>query len=253
MAAAGLPIGDFCEVVVDRLGSRRSLARPWWSCSSCDARYGTLGLVPVLRVLARSRPCPHCGSATSHRFRPLIMALLCAAILAGFAVKFGSDVALAPFGVLGVSLVAISFVDLERLLIPNRILYPTLAVVAPLLVLSSAIDDRWGSLARAAIAGAVAFCGFLVVHLAVPRGMGFGDVRLAGLTGLATGWLGLGHAFLAFLFAFVLGAVVGVSVMLVTGGGRKTKIPFGPFLAAGTVLSVIFGSPVAHALFHRGA
>ena len=82
--------------------------------------------------------------------------------------------------------------------------------------------------------------------------MGFGDVRLAGVIGLATGWLGLGHAFVGFFAGFVLGAVIGIVFMVATGGGRKTKIPFGPFLAAGAVLSIVWGTPVAHALFHRG-
>lgn len=180
------------------------------------------------------------------------MAVSCAALLAGFAARIGDDIALAPFCVLAVSLVAISAVDLEKFLIPNRIVYPTLALVVPLLVVSSGVDHRWGSLARAAIAGAAAFVGFAAVHLAVPRGMGFGDVRLAGLVGLATGWLGLGHAFVAFLAGFVLGAVIGIVVMLATGGGRKTRIPFGPFLASGAVVAVLWGGPIANALFHRG-
>lgn len=167
------------------------------------------------------------------------------------AARIGADVALVPFDLLGMSLVAISFVDLERFLIPNRIVYPTLALVAPLLVVSSAVDDRWASLARAAISGAVAFVGFLILHVAVPKGMGFGDVRLAGLIGIGVGWLGFGHAFVAFLAAFILGSVIGVGVMLATGGGRKTRIPFGPFLAAGALISVLWGSPIATALFHR--
>jgi leader peptidase (prepilin peptidase)/N-methyltransferase len=108
-------------------------------------------------------------------------------------------------------------------------------------------------LARAAIGGAVAFGAFLAIHLAVPRGMGFGDVRLAGLLGFATGWLGLGHTFVGFFAAFVLGAVIGMAAMAVSGAGRKTRIPFGPFLAAGAVVTVLWGSPVAHALFHPGA
>jgi len=181
------------------------------------------------------------------------MAAVCGALLAGFAARIGDDVALAPFCILAVALVAISAVDLERFMIPNRVVYPALAMVAPLLVISSGVDDRWGSMARACIAGAAAFLGFLAVHLAVPRGMGFGDVRLAGLVGLSTGWLGLGHAFVAFLAGFLLGAVVGIVVMAVTGGGRKTRIPFGPFLAAGAVVAVLWGGPVAHALFHRGS
>jgi leader peptidase (prepilin peptidase)/N-methyltransferase len=177
---------------------------------------------------------------------------MCACVVGGFAARLGDDVALAPFAVLGIALVAISAVDLERFVIPNRIVYPTLALVAPLLVVSSAVDHRWGSLGRAAIAGAVAFAGFFVVHVVVPRGMGFGDVRLAGLIGLSTGWLGLGHAFVAFLAGFVLGAMIGIVVMMVTGGGRKTRIPFGPFLGAGAVLAVLWGGPLAQALFHRG-
>ncbi len=181
------------------------------------------------------------------------MAIVCAAVLGGFAWRIGNDVALAPFALLGIALVAISAVDLERFMIPNRIVYPTLALVAPLLVISSAVDHRWGSLARAAIAGAAAFSGFFVIHVMVPKGMGFGDVRLAGLVGLSTGWLGLGHAFVAFLAGFVLGAFIGILVMAATGGGRKTRIPFGPFLAGGAVVAVLWGGPIAHALFHRGA
>jgi leader peptidase (prepilin peptidase)/N-methyltransferase len=179
------------------------------------------------------------------------LALTTGCVLGGFAARFGADVALAPFAVFGVALVAISAVDLDRLMIPNRILYPALALMAPLLVIASAVDDRWGSLGRAALAGSAAFAAFLVIHIAVPRGMGFGDVRLAGLIGLATGWLGLGHAAVALFAAFLFGAVVGVALMAVTGQGRKTRVPFGPFLAAGAIVAVLWGNPLVHALFHR--
>ncbi|HUC36012.1 MAG TPA: A24 family peptidase [Acidimicrobiales bacterium] len=252
-AVAGLVVGDSLEIVVERLGSRASFERPWWRCASCGAGAGGAGLVPLVRCFARIRGCHVCGTRSPYAWRPAVMAVVCAAVLGGFAARIGDDVVLAPFAVLGIALVAISAVDLERFLIPNRIVYPTLAVVAPLLVVSSAVDHRWGSLARAAIAGAAAFAAFLAVHLAVPKGMGFGDVRLAGLVGLTTGWLGLGHAFVAFLAAFVIGALAGVVVMVVSGGGRKTKIPFGPFLAAGAVVAVLWGGPLAHALFHRGS
>jgi leader peptidase (prepilin peptidase)/N-methyltransferase len=81
--------------------------------------------------------------------------------------------------------------------------------------------------------------------------MGFGDVRLAGLIGMGTGWLGLGHAFVAFMAAFLLGAAIGIVVMKVTGGGRKTKVPFGPFLAAGAVIAVLWGGPLVTTFLHR--
>ena len=111
------------------------------------------------------------------------MALVSAAVLGGLAARFGDDVVLAPYAVLALALVAISAVDFEHKIIPNRIVYPTLAVIVPLFVIASAVDHRWGSLGRAAIAGAVAFTAFLAVHLAVPHGMGFGDVRPAGRPG----------------------------------------------------------------------
>ena len=250
--AGGLVVGDSLEIVVERLGSRVSFDRPWWRCASCGVTPGVAGLVPILRGVERSKGCAECGVRPAHPWRPAVMAFVCAAVLGGFSARIGDDASLAPFAVVGIALVAISAVDLERFIIPNRILYPTLALVAPLLVVSSAVDHRWGSLARAAIAGGAAFAGFFVVHVVVPRGMGYGDVRLAGLVGLSTGWLGLGHAFVAFLASFVLGALIGVLVMIATGGGRKTKIPFGPFLAAGVVVAVMWGGPLAQALFHRG-
>lgn len=251
-AVAGLVAGDAMEVVVEHLGSARSVVFPWTSCESCGTAFPAAGRVPLLRVIERRHPCRTCGHIQSHPWRPLVMGLVSGALLAAFAARFGFDIVLLPMCVLGVALVAISAVDLERLIIPNRILYPTLAMVFPMLVLSSAVDGRWGSLLRAVIAGAAAFALFFAVHLALPRGMGFGDVRLAGLIGLSVGWLGLGHAFIAFFASFLFGALVGVVIGVVTGGGRKTKIPFGPFLAAGAVFSILFGSPIASALFHRG-
>jgi leader peptidase (prepilin peptidase)/N-methyltransferase len=218
-AAGGLVLGIPSEVVVTRVGARQPLAPPW-------------------RV--------------ANRARAVAIAVSSGALCGGLAARLGADAALAAYAVLAISLVAMSAVDLERFIIPNRILYPTASVVVPVLVIASAVDHRWGSLWRAALAAAVAFVAFLAVHLAVPHGMGFGDVRLSGLLGFSTGWLGLGHAFVGFFAAFVLGAVVGIGVMAAGRGGRKTRIPFGPFLAAGAMVAVLWGNPLVHALFHRG-
>jgi leader peptidase (prepilin peptidase)/N-methyltransferase len=251
-AAGGFVLGDGLEILVDRLGERRSLDRPWWRCDACQAPARGLGLVPLGRVVVRRRGCPSCGVRVTHPLRPALLAVVSAAVLGAFAARLGADVVLAAYAVFGLSMVAISAVDLERYIIPNHIVYPTLALMIPLFVVASAVDHRWGSLGRAAIAGAVAFIGFFVLTLVYPAGMGFGDVRLAGVIGVALGWLGLGHAFVGFFAGFVLGAVIGLIVIAATGGGRKTRIPFGPFLAAGAVLSIVWGTPAANALFHRG-
>jgi len=250
-AVVGLIVGDQLEVVVDRTGNRRNLAPPWSACPTCGAPDTGMALVPIARVVYRRRGCSNCGEVVGHPWRPAIMAVVCAAVMAGFADKIGLHIALAPYAVLAAGLVAISAVDLERLIIPNRILYPSSATVAVLLVLAAMLDAQWGSLGRAALASAVALAIFFVIHVAAPRGMGFGDVRLSALIGLSAGWFGLGHAFVAFLAAFLLGSLVGLVVMAATGQGRKTRVPFGPFLAIGAVLSIVAGDPIVNLLFHH--
>ena len=251
-AGGGLILGDSLEIVVERYGVKKDLNRPWWRCPNCEKPASGIGLVPLVRVLPRRQPCPGCAQPQAKWWRPLVLAVVSAVILGAFAVRIGPDIVLSVYCVLGLSLVAISAIDLEHFIIPNRIIYPTLALMVPLLVVSAAVDHQWNALAHAAISGAVAFVIFLVIHLVVPHGMGFGDVRLAGVLGLATGWLGFTHAFVGFLAGFILGAAIGIVIIAVTGGGRKTKIPFGPFLAAGAVVTVVWGNPLVHTFFNRG-
>ncbi|MHB8440042.1 MAG: prepilin peptidase [Acidimicrobiales bacterium] len=250
-AASGLVLGESLEVPVRRLGAKESPAPPYRSCPACGHATWR-NAVPFVRMIER-RSCSSCGARADHAWRPVALGVVGAAILGVLAARIGADVMLGAYCVLALGLLGISAVDLERYIIPSRMLYPTLGSVTALLLVSSAVDDRWGSMARAAIAGVAAFVAFFAVHLAVPKGMGFGDVRLAGVVGISAGWLGLGHAFVAFFAAFVLGAVIGTVVMLVSGGGRKTRVPFGPFLAAGAFVSILWGNPIVRDLFHRGA
>ncbi len=249
----GLVIGDWLEFPVTRLGAHDPMDRPWRRCSACAAASGRRSLVPLLDVSPRRSPCRACGQREPHPWRPAVLGILTAGLLGLFAARFGADVALAPFAAFGVGLVALSAVDVERFIIPNRIVYPTLAIVAPLLLVASAADHRWGSLGRAAAGGALAFAAMFAVHFLYPKGMGFGDVRLSGLIGLATGWLGLGHVFVAFFAGFVLASVVGLGAGAVTGQGRHQRLPFGPFLAAGAVVTTVVGNPVVRVLFHHTA
>ncbi len=169
------------------------------------------------------------------------------------AVHFGRDLVLAPYCVFFALLVVISVTDLSHRLVPRRLIYGALALIVPLLVATSAVDHTWHSLDGALIGGAVAFALFFAVWWFIPRGMGFGDVRLAGVIGFTTGWLSLLHAYVAFLAGFLVGMVFGLILMAVSSLGRKTRIPFAPSLSVGAVIAVFWGAHIAQSLFHAGS
>jgi len=185
--------------------------------------------------------------------RTAASAVLTGGLFAALAVHFGADVVLAPFVVFVAVLVVVSVTDLSFRLVPRWLIYAGVALVAPLLVLTAAVDHQWHQLPGAAIGGAVAFALFFSVWWFVPRGMGYGDVRLAGLIGIATGYLSLLHAYLAFLGGFVIGMVFGLVMMLLGSSGRKTRIPFAPALSVGAVLAVFYGAHLAQSLFGAGS
>ena len=162
-------------------------------------------------------------------------------------------VVLTPFLAFLAVAVAVSFTDLSHRLVPRQLLYGGLAVIVPLLVLASAVEHTWSDLLRAVICGGAAFAVFFAIWFLVPRGMGFGDVRLAGVIGLTVGYLGVVHAYLAFLVGFVVGLVFGLVLMVGSSAGRKTRIPFAPALCIGAVVAILWGQPLAHHLFHAGS
>jgi leader peptidase (prepilin peptidase)/N-methyltransferase len=257
-ALAGLVLGEQLEPVVEQVPETRRLGLPLWACSRCQRGLPLRGLaaVPLARLVIWSRPCPACGAPRDHARRPIALALVTGLLFAAFGARLGAHLDLLAYDAMGLGLVAMSAIDLERMIVPVRVFYPTLVVTALLLGIASVVYGREGALWRAAVVGIASSALFFVIHVVQPRGMGFGDVRLAGLVGFSTGWLGDGwhaaaRAGAAFLAAFVLGAVIGLGVMAATGGGRKTKIPFAPFLAAGGVVSVLFGSTIAHAWLGR--
>ncbi|MDQ3575168.1 MAG: prepilin peptidase [Actinomycetota bacterium] len=238
----GLVVGSFLNVVIHRVPEKQSVVRPRSRCPRCGAELKPRDNVPVLSwVLLRGR-CRSCRGPISVRY-PLVE-LGTAALFVAAAVRLGADPALPAFLVVLAALVAISAVDLERFIVPNRILYPALFVAAPLLVAAAVIDGDWSSLLDAALGGALAWVLLFAIHMASPQGMGFGDVRLAGLIGMLLGWLSIGHVLVGLFLGFLTAAVMGVGLVVVHVRSRKDKVPFGPFLALGAVLSVLFGGPI---------
>ncbi|MDP9387609.1 MAG: prepilin peptidase [Actinomycetota bacterium] len=241
-AVLGLVVGSFLNVVIHRVPRKESIVRPRSRCPGCGNELAARDNVPVVSWILLKGRCRTCAEPISARYP--VVELVTAGVFAATALRLGADAALPAFLVVMAGLVAISAVDLERFIVPNRILYPTLFLAAPLLLVAAAVDGDWSSVRTAAIGGAAGWALLLVVHLVSPAGMGFGDVRLAGLIGMMLGWLSVGHLFVGLFLAFLAAAVVGVTLIAVGVKGRKDKVPFGPFLAAGALLAVLFGNPI---------
>jgi len=170
-----------------------------------------------------------------------------AALFAAAGLRFGLDPVLPAYCLFFAALVAVAALDVERRVIPNRVLRPALVLTVVLLG-GAAIAEAAGRAALDSVVGGLAaFAAVGLVHLVQPRGMGFGDVRLAGFIGLYLGWLGLGYVATGLLLGFLLAVVAGVVVMVVTDSGLMVRLPFAPFLGAGAVLVVLWGAPLTRA------
>ncbi|MCU1483480.1 MAG: prepilin signal peptidase PulO-like peptidase [Actinomycetia bacterium] len=238
----GLLVGSFLNVVIHRVPRHESVVRPRSRCPGCGTTLAERDNIPVVSWLLLRGRCRTCDAPISARY-PAVE-LLTGAAFAAVGARFGADWSVPAYLVLVAALIAVSAVDLELFLVPNRILLATLALGIPLLVLAAAVDDRWHDLGTAAVGGAIGFGVLLVINLVTPRGMGMGDVKLAGVLGAWLGFLDLGHVFLGLFLGFLLGSVGGI-LLLATGlRTRKDHIPFAPFLAAGAVVAILVGSPL---------
>jgi leader peptidase (prepilin peptidase)/N-methyltransferase len=240
----GLAVGSFLNVVIYRVPRKESVVRPRSACPNCGTPIASRDNIPVISWLLLRARCRTCGQPISVRY-PLVE-LGTAMLFAGAALRFGLDWALPAFLVFLAGLLALAFTDLEHFLLPVRIVYPVLGLVAALLIVAAAATGRWSQLGVAAVTGVVAFAAFYAINFMNSKWMGFGDVRLAGLIGLALGWLGAGIALFGFFAGFLLGAVVGVVLILSKRIERSAHIPFGVFLALGAFLAVYAGHPLVN-------
>ena len=154
------------------------------------------------------------------------------------------DWALPAYLVLTASLLAISIIDLEHFIVPDRITAPLTVSALALLGLAAAADGNGWRFGRSLLGGLAFFAFLLLLNIVNPRGMGMGDVKLSFSLGLFLGWLGWGQVFLGGFLSFLLGAVVGVALIATKVKGRKDHVPFGPFLAVGTLITILWGASI---------
>ena len=238
LAAAGiaffpaLAVGSFLNVVAARVPLKRSVVSPPSACMQCGTEIAWYDNIPVVSWLFLRGRCRTCGTSISWRYPAVELAT--ALLVAGCFWKFGLswDAAIASF--FCAVLVVLSAIDIDRRIVPNKIVLPAAAIV---LAAQTAVHPSVEWLA----AGLGASLFLFLAALAYPRGMGMGDVKLALLLGFAVGW-----TVPVALFAGMIAALVPSAVLFARHGSaaRKMAIPFAPFLALGGVLALFWGHPV---------
>lgn len=231
----GLVVGSYLNVVVHRLPRGESTVRPPSRCPACGARIGALENVPVASWLALRGRCRHCGARISWRY-PLLEALTGGLFLA-CVLRFGATPRAAVSALLCCLLVALAAIDLEHLLLPDRLTLPGIAVG---LAAQPWLPVRFLD----AVLGALVGAGTLVLLINVwywlreEEGMGLGDVNLLAMVGAFLGWQGAAVTLLVGAFS---GALVGLALMAAGRVRLSSKLPFGTFLALGGLVALFFG------------
>lgn len=251
-ALMGLAIGSFLNVVIYRVPRGESVITPRSHCPGCLAAIAPRDEVPVLSWMALGGRCRHCKTSISLRY-PFVE-LLTAVLFVGVGLRFADHPSLVPaFLYLAAVGLALTAIDLDVRKLPNALTLPSYVVGAVLLAGAVALGSggSWQALLRGVggLAAMYAFY-FMLWYGTRGRGMGFGDVKLAGVLGLYLGFLGWQSWAVGLFGGFLIGGIVGIGLILGGGAGRKTKVPYGPFMVAGAFIAIIAGAPIAHSYLH---
>jgi leader peptidase (prepilin peptidase)/N-methyltransferase len=189
--------------------------------------------------------CRDCRAPISIRY-PLVEGGT-AVLFVAFAMRFGMDSALPAFLYLAAVGMALGLIDIDVQRLPDVLTLPSIVVAGGLLSVAAIASEHPGALFRAAVGACILGLFYFVVWFAYPAGMGFGDVKLAPTLGAYLGWLGYGVLAAGAFLGFLYGALIGIAAILFTDGGRKTKIPFGPFMLLGALTAILVGQDLVDA------
>lgn len=242
-AAAGLAVGPLLTTIAWRV-PRRDVEHPSRAaCPSCGFRLAGRDQLPVVSWVALRGRCRSCGERIGAWY-PLTE-IASAALLGVVAWRIGLEPELPAYLLLAAAFLALSVTDLQLRLLPNRIIYPTGFTAGPLLIVAALARDEPMRIVGGLGAGVGCFGAFFLLHLIRPDGMAFGDVRLSFLVGMAVGWMAPSLVPVALFLAFLASSVIGLSYGALTRRWLKATIPFGPFLAAGALFTVLVSDRIA--------
>jgi leader peptidase (prepilin peptidase)/N-methyltransferase len=239
----GLAIGSFLNVVIWRVPRGESVVSPPSHCPGCDQPIRNRDNIPVISWLLLRGRCRDCHEPIAVRY-PLVE-LGTAAVFVALALRFGAAPELPAFLYLGAVGVALAMIDIDCKRLPDVLVLPSYLVAGVLLGAAALIGDQWPDLLRAGIGMAALYSFYFVLAWIYPAGMGFGDVKLAGVLGIYLGWLGWGELVVGAFLGFLFGGVLGLLLMVVGRAGRKSKLPFGPYMLAGAFAAILWGGALA--------
>lgn len=242
LACYGLLIGSFLNVVVWRVPRGESIVRPPSACPVCGTTLRRRDNVPIVSWVALRGRCHTCTSPISRRYPLVEGATALLFVLVGL--RFGIAWSAVVYLYLAAVAVALALIDLDTHRLPNAIVLPSYLVIGGLLVLLSWESGDWSALLRAAIGGALMYAFYFIAMVVYPAGMGFGDVKLAGVLGMALGWIGWGSLVTGWFAAFLLGGIFSIALLAAGRAGRKSGIAFGPWMLLGAAVGVGFGEPL---------
>jgi leader peptidase (prepilin peptidase)/N-methyltransferase len=227
----GCIIGSFANVCIHRLPWQHSLLLPPSHCPSCQQELRTYHNVPIVSYLLLRGRCAYCQTTISWRY-PFVE-LLCGLLYIVLYARFGLSIPGVIFTLLATSLLIVSFIDLAYRIIPDIITLP--GIIVGLLASTLATSVGFGSaLLGATVGGGL----FLLIAIMSRGGMGGGDIKLTAMIGAFLGWQGV---FVTIFLAALSGAISGLFLIVVKKRGRKDALPFGPFLALGALLALLWG------------
>jgi leader peptidase (prepilin peptidase) / N-methyltransferase len=224
-AVAALPAGTVLREQVFRLSVRGGEPEE----AACRMCAGPIPALPAVR-------CWLCGSWFGV---PVVIELLAAVVTGLLFIRLGTQPAVAAFAYLGVIAVALTEIDLAVQRLPDRLTLPTYPAVMVLLGGAAVFDDNGAAAIRAILSGLVLGTGYLLLGLASSGQLGGGDIKLAGLVGLALGWLGWRPLIAGASLGFVLAAIAGLALLATRRISLRAKISFGPYMLAGALLAVL--------------
>ena len=238
-AVLGLLVGSFLNVVIWRVPRGESIVRPPSHCPACGHAVRARDNIPVLSWVVLRGRCRDCDAPISARY-PLVE-VGTAAVFVALTLRIGFDAALPAYLYFGAIAVALALIDLDVKRLPNAIVLPSYVAAVALLALGTLGQAGGPDLLRAALGMAVLYGFYFVLALIYPAGMGFGDVKLAGVLGLYLGYLGWAEVAVGGFLGFLFGGAVGGALMALRRAGRKSAIPFGPFMLAGAFVAILWG------------